>query len=45
VLKKNGQFWVIGNRHLNYQQTLKKMFANVRLAAENPKFVIIKAIR
>jgi 16S rRNA (guanine1207-N2)-methyltransferase len=45
VLKKNGQFWVIGNRHLDYPQTLKKLFANVGLVAENPKFVIIKAVR
>jgi 16S rRNA (guanine1207-N2)-methyltransferase len=43
VLKKNGQFWVIGNRHLDYQQTLKKLFADAKVMAFNPKFVIIKA--
>lgn len=43
VLKKNGQLWVIGNRHLDYQQTLKKLFVQTTLVASNPKFVIIKA--
>ncbi len=43
VLKKNGQFWVIGNRHLGYQQTLKKLFPHASVVAANPKFVIIKA--
>lgn len=45
VLKKNGQFWVIGNRHLDYHQTLKKLFTHAAVVASNPKFVIIKATR
>lgn len=45
VLKKNGQFWVIGNRHLGYQPILKKLFENATLVASNPKFVIIKVTR
>lgn len=45
VLKKNGQFWVIGNRHLDYHQTLKKLFTQAVVVAANPKFVIIKASR
>jgi 23S rRNA (guanine1835-N2)-methyltransferase len=44
ALKKNGQFWVIGNRHLAYLQTLHKLFAHATLIAANPKFVIIQAI-
>jgi 16S rRNA (guanine1207-N2)-methyltransferase len=44
VLKKNGEFWVIGNRHLDYLQTLKKLFGNANLVASNSKFVIIKAM-
>jgi 16S rRNA (guanine1207-N2)-methyltransferase len=43
VLKKNGQFWVIGNRHLGYLQTLKKLFVKADLVASNPKFMIINA--
>jgi 16S rRNA (guanine1207-N2)-methyltransferase len=45
VLKKNAQFWVIGNRHLAYQAILKKLFTHATLVASNPKFVIIKASR
>ena len=45
VLKKNGQFWVIGNRHLDYHHALKKLFAHAAVIASNPKFVIIKATR
>jgi 23S rRNA (guanine1835-N2)-methyltransferase len=45
VLKKSGEFWVIGNRHLDYLQSLKKLFGQVSLVASNPKFVIIKATR
>lgn len=45
VLKKKGEFWVIGNRHLGYQQSLKKLFSQAILVASNPKFVIIKATR
>jgi 23S rRNA (guanine1835-N2)-methyltransferase len=43
VLKKSGQFWVIGNRHLGYLHTLKNLFAQAAVVAANPKFVIIKA--
>ncbi len=43
VLKKNGELWIVGNRHLNYQITLKRVFGNYYLVAENKKFVILKA--
>lgn len=43
VLKKGGQFWVIGNRHLKYHQKLKHLFGNLEQVAANPKFVILKA--
>ena len=45
VLKRGGQFWVIGNRHLDYHQTLKKLFTHAAVVASNPKFVIIKTSR
>jgi 16S rRNA (guanine1207-N2)-methyltransferase len=34
---------VIGNRHLGYHQTLKKIFGNSELVASNAKFVILRA--
>ena len=43
VLRKGGELWIVGNRHLNYQQTLKRVFGNYHLVAENKKFVILKA--
>ncbi|MDD5273928.1 MAG: methyltransferase [Methylovulum sp.] len=43
VLQKNGELWVIGNRHLNYHITLKRLFGKVSAVAANAKFVILKA--
>ena len=43
VLRKGGELWIVGNRHLNYQITLKRVFGNYQLVAENKKFVILKA--
>lgn len=43
VLKKGGALWVIGNRHLAYQQDLKRLFGNCTVVASNTKFVIWQA--
>lgn len=43
VLKKEGELWVIGNRHLGYHLKLKKLFGNCDTVAANKKFVILKA--
>jgi len=43
VLREKGELWVIGNRHLGYQVSLKRYFPYVRLIASNAKFVILKA--
>lgn len=45
VLKQGGEIWVIGNRHLNYHQTLKRLFGNYINIASNKKFAILKAIK
>jgi len=45
VLRKGGELRVIGNRHLNYHQSLKKLFGNWEHVASNAKFVIIKAFK
>ena len=44
VLRRGGELWVIGNRHLGYHQMLKKLFGHVSLVAPNAKFVILKAV-
>jgi len=43
VLKKGGELWVIGNRHLNYYQDLNRLFGHCTVVASNTKFVIWRA--
>lgn len=43
ALRAGGELWVIGNRHLGYHVQLKKLFGNCRVAASNPKFVVLVA--
>ncbi len=45
VLRQGGELRVIGNRHLGYGQSLKKLFGNCRHLAGNAKFDIFSAIR
>jgi 16S rRNA (guanine1207-N2)-methyltransferase len=45
ALKKNGELWVVANRHLTYHITLKKLFGNCSIEASNKKFVILKATK
>ena len=40
VLRSGGELRVIGNRHLNYHLSLKKIFGNCHQVASNAKFVI-----
>jgi len=45
ALRRGGELWVIGNRHLGYHTQLKKLFGNCVLVASNPKFVVLKAVK
>lgn len=45
VLRPGGELRVIGNRHLNYHITLKKLFGRCRQVAANAKFVIFSCER
>jgi 23S rRNA (guanine1835-N2)-methyltransferase len=42
VLRRDGELWVIGNRHLNYHAVLNRLFGGCSEVAANPKFVIHK---
>ncbi|HET8711691.1 MAG TPA: methyltransferase, partial [Spongiibacteraceae bacterium] len=42
-LCRGGEFWLVGNRHLDYHIALKKIFGNCRQIAANAKFVILAA--
>jgi 23S rRNA (guanine1835-N2)-methyltransferase len=43
VLKKGGELWVIGNRHLDYHVDLGRLFGKHTVVAANTKFVILNA--
>jgi 16S rRNA (guanine1207-N2)-methyltransferase len=45
VLRQGGEFRVIGNRHLHYHISLKKLFGNVTQVASNSKFVVYTSVR
>ncbi len=45
VLKKGGLLRVIGNSHLNYGLSLRKIFGNSTKVAANQKFVIVDAVK
>jgi len=44
VLRKGGELWIIGNRHLNYHVNLNRLFGTHSVVASNTKFVILNAI-
>ncbi|PSW19621.1 methyltransferase domain-containing protein [Photobacterium sanctipauli] len=43
VLRAKGQLIIIGNRHLGYDEKLKRLFGNVKLIAQNNKFVVYQS--
>ena len=45
VLEQDGSIWVVGNRHLGYHRSLRRLFGNCEVVASNPKFVILKATK
>jgi 23S rRNA (guanine1835-N2)-methyltransferase len=45
VLQNGGQLFVVGNRHLDYPNKLKRLFGNVTMVATNQKFNILSAIK
>ena len=45
VLRPGGQLWVVGNRHLNYHVTLRRLFGNCVTIGSSPKFVVLRATK
>ncbi|MFC1406836.1 MULTISPECIES: methyltransferase [Streptacidiphilus] len=45
ALRPGGELRVVGNRHLGYHVTLRRIFGNCTTVASNPKFVVLSAIR
>lgn len=44
-LRRGGELWIVGNRHLDYHVVLKRQFGNCRQIAANAKFVVLAAQR
>lgn len=44
VLRPGGELWVVGNRHLEYYDKLKRALGNSQLMASDPKFQVIRAV-
>jgi len=42
-LRRDGELWVVGNRHLQYHVKLRRLFGHCRVVAGNPKFVVLAA--
>ncbi|WP_028815413.1 methyltransferase [Streptomyces flavidovirens] len=45
ALRPGGELWVIGNRHLGYHVTLRRIFGNSELVASDPKFVVLRSVK
>ncbi|MCV0426943.1 MAG: class I SAM-dependent methyltransferase [Roseibium sp.] len=44
-LKPGGEFFLVANRHLPYEQTLSQVFANVTQLADEGGYKVIKAVK
>ncbi|GAA3247001.1 methyltransferase [Nonomuraea helvata] len=45
ALRRGGELWVVANRHLGYHVKLRRLFGNCEVAASNPKFVVLRAVK
>ncbi|MFF8837749.1 methyltransferase [Streptomyces sp. NPDC015130] len=45
ALRPGGELWIVGNRHLGYHVTLRRIFGNSELVASDAKFVVLRAVR
>lgn len=45
ILKHGGELRVVGNRHLDYPQTIKRLFGHYKVLASDRKFSILSAIK
>ena len=45
ILKHGGELRVVGNRHLDYPQTIKRLFGHYKVLASDRKFSILSATK
>lgn len=43
VLRTGGELRIVGNRHLDYHEKLKRLFGGYNLLGSNKKFVVLSA--
>ncbi|MFC0140723.1 23S rRNA (guanine(1835)-N(2))-methyltransferase RlmG [Erwinia mallotivora] len=44
-LQHGGELRIVGNRHLDYFQKMKKLFGNCTTVASNQKFVVLRSVK
>lgn len=42
-LDREGELWIVGNRHLGYYQILKRLFGNCETMASDHRFVVLRS--
>ncbi|MEU9234300.1 methyltransferase [Streptomyces subrutilus] len=45
VLRPGGELWIVANRHMGYHTHLRRLFGNSEVAASEPKFVVLRAVK
>ena len=45
ALRQGGELRIVGNRHLNYHEKLKRLFGGCKVVASNRKFVILSSTK
>ncbi len=43
ALRPGGQLWVVGNRHLDYKESLRRIFGKVKVLLTDKRFVVLSA--
>ncbi|MEU6867456.1 methyltransferase [Streptomyces sp. NPDC046876] len=45
ALRPGGELWIVANRHLGYHTHLRRLFGNSEVAASEPRFVVLRAVK
>jgi 16S rRNA (guanine1207-N2)-methyltransferase len=45
ALRRGGELWVVGNRHMGYHAKLRRLLGNCQVVASDPKFVVLRAVK
>lgn len=44
-LRAGGELWIVANRHMNYHQSLKRLFGNCTTQSDDKKFVVLTSVK